>query len=218
MLKPLICLLILLSHKASAGSLTIYVTAPARELNWESSLKLSASLSRSYLKALSLYSPLDLARGTVGHAAAHISCEGFENWSSLSIKSTRMLPHIFKGMDLLFTPIKGAYLQSEKEIKRLIQRSAKRTRSIILPIENSQTCEELKEFIARHSAHPLYFSPLINTLEASIKLDQMGGTGATWSEALIKIVDPQFDTSGWYQEFRGERFLDPGRMFKQMPE
>jgi len=199
-----------------AGFLDIYVTAPAKKIQWKNNTSLIKSFTQSSLEAMRQNSMQDLARAAVGHAATHLNCQGQSQWSSISIATTRIMPKLVKGPSALFIPTKGAYIQSEKEIKRLITNNAHRTKKLRLEITSENDCQQLQKFIHIHQKAQLSFAASIDTYWQYQQDEKLGGTGTSWVLAMIKIIKPNLNEQVWLQNFKDFEFVDPQKMYDDL--
>jgi len=209
-------LLILWQCTSYAGFLDIYITAPAKKIQWKNNTSLIKSFTQSSLEATRHNSMQDLARAAVGHAATHLNCRGQSQWSSISIATTRIMPKLVKGPRALFIPTEGAYIQSEKEIKRLITNNAHKTKKLRLKITSDNDCLKLQDFIHIHQKAQLWFAASIDTYRQYQQDEKLGGTGTSWVLAMIKIIKPNLNEQVWLQKFKDFEFVDPQKMYDNL--
>jgi hypothetical protein len=213
-MKALSLLILFIAFKTHAYEceVTQYVVPPAKELGWESNKSLIKSFIKSQTKAFK-YSLKDLNRKTIGHVVSHIKNDHMERWTSISVKSTRLLPKILRhGLQGMFTPVKGAVVQKEKDIRRFIK-SNQDNLKILAQRTTNEVCNELiqldDQLRLKAKKRILFFGPTITDIH-------VGGTGASYAVYMIQTIDPSYPVHEFVQYFHGNHFYDSGKMWNYL--
>lgn len=210
--SPWFLLIFITCSVGFTAELKILAVPPARRLVWNNDLSVIRSFLKSQAHALFQKSLADTQRRTLGHVMAVITCDNVTRWTSISINPARSIsPLLRDGVTGLFNPSPHAYMQSESEIKGFIETNQSVARELVLNISN-QSCLELIAFDNFHrSSNLLFFGPLIAPLTEYEKARhgisaQVGGTGASYAVALLKMADFKLPFDAYKENFGNYSF------------
>lgn len=162
--------------------LKLIIIPPASMLDLSSVKAFSSSFLRSQALALKTNRGSDSVRKAMGHVMIEINCSGPKRLTSISTNGLH------------------GYMQSSQEISRFYANNKKDAK--ILTYEISQNdCRDLMAFDDFYRKQKrIEFSPFADPLE------KLGGTGASYAVALMKIAHIDAEYELFLESFMGKSF------------
>lgn len=162
--------------------LKIIIIPPASRLDLSSVSAFASSFVLSQKMSLKNNRGSDSLRRAMGHVMAEINCVGSRRLTSISTNGIH------------------GYMQSAKEVSRFHEINKQDSKILIYEI-SSNDCKTLIDFDNFYrKQNKIKFSPFLDPLE------KVGGTGASYAVALMKLAHVNVEYELFLESFKGRSF------------